>query len=121
MYVLPGITEIGTNFFGVLQHLTSVELPDTLERIRKCAFADCSDLAFIHIPAAVKCIESGAFDRCTSLRDVRLPANVRFEMAYDEAKEEQECAEEEGREPDFSVPAEAVFPETAELNYYTVK
>ena len=47
--------------------LTSVSLPDSLERIDKNVFRYCTGLEQIYIPASVKEIYTGVFTGCTSL------------------------------------------------------
>ena len=50
--------------------LVSVVIPDGVEVIGECAFADCNYLESVVIPPSVKKIERGAFSRCPKLKSV---------------------------------------------------
>lgn len=50
--------------------LVSVVIPDGVEVIGECAFADCEYLESVVIPPSVKKIERGAFSRCRKLKSV---------------------------------------------------
>jgi hypothetical protein len=58
-------------------YLTGVTLPNTLERIGRLAFSDCTSLSSITIPDSVKYLGEAAggssFANCTSLRSIVLP------------------------------------------------
>lgn len=50
--------------------LVSVVIPNGVEVIGECAFADCKYLESVVIPPSVKKIERGAFSRCRKLKSV---------------------------------------------------
>lgn len=50
--------------------LTSIVLPETLERIESSAFKDCDGLTSIYIPASVTSIRDHAFENCRNLATV---------------------------------------------------
>jgi len=54
----------------------SVQIPDTVQRIRKFAFAGCRHLTEIHIPESVNYIQYGAFRWCQSLKTILIPLSV---------------------------------------------
>ena len=67
-----GVIAIGDRAFEGL-HITSVKLPESLERIGNSAFRKCPDLREIEIPESVKEIGDGAFEGCRKLIKVILP------------------------------------------------
>lgn len=72
--LLP-VTEIGDEAFMRCYSLTSVTLPDTIERIGERAFMDCSFRNFT-IPESVTYIGYGAFGKCTTLKEIVIPQSV---------------------------------------------
>ena len=69
--VIPdGVTTLARNFYG-FKSLTSVTLPETLERLGDQTFANCTGLTSVEIPASVKSIGS-AFWCCTGLETISL-------------------------------------------------
>lgn len=72
-----GLTEIGEAAFAYTG-VRSIELPSTLQTIKREAFANCEQLEKIYVPDSVTTIESGAFENCFSLKEVRLPNNLLY-------------------------------------------
>ena len=56
--------------------MTSVNIPNTVEVIGKCAFLACYYLQDIVIPNGVTTIGAGAFSLCLSLNNIYFPASV---------------------------------------------
>ena len=72
-----GLTEIGEAAFAYTG-VRSIELPSTLQTIKREAFANCKQLEKIYVPDSVTTIGSGAFENCFSLKEVRLPDNLLY-------------------------------------------
>ncbi len=70
------ITEIGAGAFES-SSLTSIDLPDGLEKINASVFANCQKLSEIDIPSSVTEIGEKAFMYCYSLDSVTVPGNVK--------------------------------------------
>lgn len=70
------ITEIGKSAFKGCTYLSSVKLPNTVEKIDNLAFSDCTSLTSISIPGNVKAIGDGVFYNCTSLTSVDIADGV---------------------------------------------
>ena len=71
-----GITSIGMNAFRRCENLTSVQMPDTLTKIRTGAFSGDEKLEKIVIPDSVTVIEYDAFNWCFNLKDITLSKNL---------------------------------------------
>ena len=56
------VTVIGDSSFWNCKSLTSVTIPDSIERIDKYAFDNCIELASVHIPDSVVSIGNSAFE-----------------------------------------------------------
>lgn len=56
--------------------LISIELPDSLTSIGRCAFSHCKSLRSISIPNGVKEIGESAFAECTELSEITIPNGV---------------------------------------------
>ncbi len=54
----------------------SIQIPETVTKIRKFAFWGCQHLTEVHIPASVKHIQYGAFRGCTGLTEILIPVTV---------------------------------------------
>lgn len=71
------VSEIGRNaFLGIGESLASVEIPDTVVKIREYAFNQCSSLVSVAIPDSVEEIGDGAFWGCMSLAFAYIPESV---------------------------------------------
>jgi hypothetical protein len=68
--VSEGITSICDSAFYMCSNLTSVTLPDTLNKIDGGAFCDCSSLEDIIIPSGVTTLDASAFAWCGSLKTI---------------------------------------------------
>jgi hypothetical protein len=67
---LPDITYIGEYTFDNCYNLTTIVIPDTVERLDYSAFGYCENLENIVIGSGVKSIDWRAFYSCDSLTDV---------------------------------------------------
>ena len=66
------VVSIMSNAFEGNEVITEVTIPNTVQVIEECAFADCSNLEYVLIPGSVKEIGTGAFNGCESLTAVSL-------------------------------------------------
>ena len=78
---LTQATDIDEKAFYGCSKITSITLPDTLDRINNCAFEGCYSLTSINIPSSVSVIGSCAFSGCSALCDIEfeegtVPLNV---------------------------------------------
>ena len=73
LVVNEGITSIGDFAFYHCSNLTSVSLPNSLERIGNAVFFECSSLTSLVIPDNVTYIDSDLCTFCSSLETVKLP------------------------------------------------
>lgn len=62
--------------YNCSEYISKVELPDSIEVIRKGAFRNCSALAEINIPEGVKYISEAAFQNCPALKHIVLPSTL---------------------------------------------
>ena len=67
---MPGnrMVTLGDNLFSECQHLTSVTLPQTTDRISSGMFASCTSLPTLYIPASVTEIGENPFTSCIFLK-----------------------------------------------------
>ena len=71
------VKAIGDNAFRNCINMTSIEMPDLVERIGDCAFYGCSNLTDITFPFnRLKSIGNHAFMYCTSLISIAIPNSV---------------------------------------------
>ena len=63
------VKEIANNAFHNQNKMTSIKLPNTIEKIGY-SFAFCSSLPSIEIPSSIKEIDTGCFNSATNLREV---------------------------------------------------
>lgn len=80
--VIPdGISEIGKNVFYGNKKITSVIIPNRIEKIGSRAFSHCTALRTVRI-AAVHIICPYAFSGCSSLREISLPDSAMRTITY---------------------------------------
>ena len=70
------LTAISGYAFYEEKNLTSVKIPETVNRIGNWAFLDCEGLKNLNIPDGVKRIESWTFSNCSSLTNITVPDSV---------------------------------------------
>lgn len=70
------VTSIGKAAFQDCQSLTSITIPESVERFGDEAFNNCASLKSINIPESVKSIGVGAFQICQSLTSMTIPESV---------------------------------------------
>ena len=71
-YSVTCIGALAFNSFGEYSNLTSVTIPNSVNRIEPEAFGGCSNLTSVNIPNSVTEIAYGAFDRCNGLTSVHI-------------------------------------------------
>lgn len=76
------VTSLNKRLFEDRDTLTSVTLPEYLERIEKYVFSGCINLASIEFPSTLKYIGNVAFSDCTSLKGVFLKEGVESIAQY---------------------------------------
>ena len=69
-----GVTSVGDYAFANCWHVTSVSLPQSLEKIGTWGFGRCSSLSSITIPSACAYIGGAAFQECESLSSIIVPS-----------------------------------------------
>ncbi len=75
--IIPdGVERIEQGAFDKCSALASVILPDCVKIIADCAFQQCESLTEIAIPNSVTNIGAGAFQACSSLESVSIPKSV---------------------------------------------
>lgn len=67
------VTEIGSSAFSGCTALTSISLPESIERIEYGAFSGCVLLKEINLPRNIKYV---GLTNCPSLTDVKIPGSV---------------------------------------------
>ena len=70
--VVPGTKQIKSRAFGWFPNVTTIELPDSVEKIGSYAFCS-SGIKEIKIPSKVKILKEGTFSYCYELEKVILP------------------------------------------------
>lgn len=71
-----GITEIPDNCFFHCDKIVSMNIPDNIKSIKKCAFESCIKLQQVTIPESVISIGMSAFKYCSSLTKIELPSRL---------------------------------------------
>ena len=71
-----GITSIGSNAFRDCRRLKQASLPESLQAVGECAFADCTGLQNIKLADSITEMGSSAFYHCRSLSEVHLPEKL---------------------------------------------
>lgn len=71
-----GVTEIGSDVFSHYRSMETIELPNSLCYIGKCAFEYCDQLKTVSIPDSVTWIGEQAFSDCSQLESVSLSNNL---------------------------------------------
>lgn len=70
------VVSIGS--FGEDQKVEKVILPKSIERIKRSAFRNCSNLKEINLPSSLEEIECRAFEGCKNLQRIEIPESVKF-------------------------------------------
>lgn len=74
--ISEGITSIGDSALVGLTEMTSVDIPNTVTKIKRLAFADAWKLESITIPDGVTTLGYYCFERCKALKTVIIPDSV---------------------------------------------
>ena len=85
--ISEGITSICADAFYWCANLTSVTLPDTLNKIGGAAFCDCSSLENIVIPSGVTTLDASTFAWCIALKTIHY-LGTENELTIDETNNE---------------------------------
>lgn len=79
--VLPeGLERIPDRAFEYCSELKSVTLPSTLKGIGERAFQECKKLESITFPKSLKEIGERAFESCENLKEVNIPDGVKYDF-----------------------------------------
>lgn len=70
------VVEIEERAFEGCDKITSIQFPDTITIIGKCAFYKCSALTSLELPKNLETIETGAFDHCKAVRSIKFPQGL---------------------------------------------
>lgn len=74
--IIPeGVTYIGVETFSNCD-ITSITIPDSVERIQVAAFGGCVKLTNVKLPSGLTEIEMGVFAGCWSLKRIEIPQTV---------------------------------------------
>jgi len=76
-----GITEIGDDVFNMAT-ITSVVIPEGVQRIGARAFNDCYALTSVTIPGSIKVLDTRAFNQCYELAGITLPNGLSIIGSY---------------------------------------
>ncbi len=77
VYLPDSIERMGTFCFFECTNLQRIRLPKNLTEIPDKTFTACESLGSIHIPEGVRRIGWGAFGRCESLEEISIPEAVK--------------------------------------------
>ncbi len=68
------ITSLPENAFYISEHLTHIDIPESVTEIGSTAFSSCYTLDNVIIPNGVKRIENSTFSECVSLSSIEMPS-----------------------------------------------
>ncbi len=71
------VEKIGSGAFAYCKSVEKIFLPETLTKIESATFEGCESLESITIPSHVYSIEAFAFHECSKLKDIRLPKGLK--------------------------------------------
>lgn len=78
--------EIPDHYFSYNRALKSVEIPNRIAKIGRCAFSGCGGLTKVSFEenSELTVIEAGTFSRCYKLAEITIPKSVKGieEMAF---------------------------------------
>lgn len=74
--IIEGVNVIADNAFSECEHLTYIDIPDSVTCIGDRAFEYCYSLTNIDIPDSITSIGDYTFTVCTSLTSINIPNNV---------------------------------------------
>ena len=70
------VTEIGRDAFAYNLYITSVDIAEGVQTLRKNCFWYCRNMAWIRLPQSVNKIEMSAFSVCEKLQSIDLPEGL---------------------------------------------
>ena len=76
--IADSVVRIGKNAFYNCTNLKSITIPDSVEIVDASAFDGCVNLTSVTVGNQVKQVADGAFARCSSLTNITLPDSVAF-------------------------------------------
>jgi len=56
--------------------ITSITIPNSVNKIGRYAFSDCSSLQSVKMPEAMSVVEKGAFKKCRNLKSITIPEGI---------------------------------------------
>ena len=74
IYIMPGVTSIGSNALTYKEKLTKLHIPDTVKTIGTNAFQTAKILETIDLPESIQTVGQSAFFQCYKLNLDRLPS-----------------------------------------------
>lgn len=97
------VKEIGWDAFSYCRSLKNIVLPTGLQRIRGYAFRDCNSLTELRLPPMLEYIEDYAFQGCNNIKDVYTYVVVPKDIAINQNTFTLECYDKAMLHvPDFS-------------------
>ena len=76
-YEIPdGVTTIEIQAFRECEMLTSIVMPETINKIGRGSFQNCSSLTSINLPDGITSIGESSFARCSSLENIHIPGSL---------------------------------------------
>lgn len=76
VYILDGVTSLGSNYFKDCNNLTNVNILGNITNIGYNTFQNCTNLISINIPYGVTTLYNNVFRGCSSLKKIEIPDSV---------------------------------------------
>lgn len=99
-YEIPnGVKHIAKFSFNILENMTKVVIPESVETIEESAFEVSDSLETVEIKNGLKTIERSAFNSCGNLKKINIPASVEYinlEYTFNSCSNLKEIAVDDG-------------------------